>query len=80
MVRLFTDFQAVGPTGYCYILKYNGVNIAEAEGISLAKGDKIILDAGEDFEVIGSLDFIFVEYLGREAWVAYPDWSTRRDK
>lgn len=81
MQRLFTDYQAVGPGGYCFILKDdNNVDVDQAKDLTLVKGDKVILDAHEDFEVLGTLDFIFVEYLGREAWVAYPDWSTRRDK
>jgi hypothetical protein len=81
MLRLFTDFQAIGPDGYCWILRHNGADIQEkANSLNISKGDKVILDAHEDFVVIGTLDFKYVEYLGREAWVAYPDWSTRRDK
>jgi hypothetical protein len=81
MLRLHTDFQAVGPGGYCWILKYNSEAFeGQATKLRVSVGDKVVLDAHEDFEVIGMLDRKFVEYLGREAWVAYPDWSTRKDK
>jgi hypothetical protein len=81
MIRLFTDFQAVGPDGYLWILRYKDDELSkETDDLKIAIGDKVILDAHEDFEVIGTLDFRYVEFLGREAWVAYPDWSTRTSK
>jgi hypothetical protein len=81
MLRVFTDFQAVGPDGYVWILRYNDADLDKhVDDLKLAKGDRVLLDAHEDFEVSGTLDFKYVEYLGREAWVAYPDWSTRVTK
>ena len=81
MIRLYTDFQAVGPDGYLWILRHDGSDLEErADELKISKGDKVLLDAHEDFEVIGVLDFKYVIYLGREGWVAYPDWSTRTDK
>jgi hypothetical protein len=81
MIKLFTDFQAIGPDGCLWILRHNDEELGEgADKLKIARGDKVILDAHEDFEVIGTLDFKYVEFLGRDAWVAYPDWSTRTDK
>jgi hypothetical protein len=81
MLTLYTDFQATDPDGYCWILRHNDTDIQEvAAALRLSKGDKVILDAHEDFIVIGTLDFRYVDYLKREVWVAFPDWSTRSDK
>jgi hypothetical protein len=81
MLRLFTDFQAVGPGGYCWILRHGDRDLEQtAKELNFTKGERVILDAHEDFEVEGTLDFRYVEMLGRDAWVAYPDWSTRVDK
>lgn len=81
MLRLFTDFQAYDPPDEaCFILSYNRKDVQESindGSLTLNKGDRAILDAYEDFEVVGTLDFKYVKSLGREAWVAYPDWSTR---
>lgn len=81
MLRLFTDFQAVDPEGACFILNYGNTDLESCiEELGVSRGDKVILDAHEDFEVQGRLAFKFVKALNREAWVAYPDWSTRIDK
>ena len=78
MLRLFTDCQAVDPDGSCWILRHDGIDLElQASALKISKGDKVILDAHEDFEVTGTLDFKYVEYLGRDSWIAYPDWSTR---
>ena len=80
MLKLHTDFQAVDADGACFILKYDKLAVEDyADQLCLSKGDKVLLDAYEDFEVFGTLDFKFVPVLGRETWVAYPDWSTRVD-
>jgi hypothetical protein len=81
MIRLFTDFQAVSSDGCVWILRHDDVDLdKQANDLKLSKGDKVILDAHEDFEVIGRLDYKYVEILGRETWVAFPDWSTRSQK
>ena len=81
MLKLYTDFQAVDDDGACFILKHDRLDGEHcAEEVLLAKGDQVILDAHEGFEVLGTLDFKFVPVLGRQTWVAYPDWSTRRLK
>jgi hypothetical protein len=81
MLRLFTDFQAIDPDGCCWILKINEEDNREGENSAIfKKGDKVILDAYEDFELIGTLDYKYVEYLKRDAWVACPDWSTQRQR
>lgn len=81
MLRLFTDYQAVGPNGCFWILKHNNIDVnVQAKTLKLKKGDRVILDAHEDFEVTGVLDFIYVNYVEKEIWVAFPDWSTKKDK
>ena len=45
--------------------------------LGLSIGDQILLYQDEDdFEVIATLDFRFVENIGLSTWVAYPDWTT----
>ena len=81
MIRVFTDFQAVDRRGDFFILKIDREDLErQTQALGIRVGDKVILDAHEDFELIGTLDFKFVEILGRETWVAHPDWSTRKDK
>jgi len=82
MLRLFTDFQAVEPDGACWILKdHNNEDIGtQLEKLNIAIGDRVVLDAYEEFEVQAILDFRHVTALGRDSWVAYPDWSTRNEK
>ena len=81
MVRVFTDFQAIDSYGSFYILKVDHEDLErQAKTLGIKVGDKVVLDAYEDFELIGILDFRFVDILGKEAWVAHPDWSTRKDK
>jgi hypothetical protein len=81
MIRIFTDFQAIDSTGALFILRIDQEDIErQAQVLGIKVGDKVILDAHEDFELIGTLDFKFVDVLGRETWVAHPDWSTRTDK
>ena len=82
MLRVFTDFNARTPDGICWNLIYQGSELdKQADSLHLAKGDKIILFQDEDdFEVIATLDFGNVDVLGRETWVAIPDWSTLERK
>jgi hypothetical protein len=82
MLRLFTDFQAVEPDGACWILKNaNNEDISiQPEKLNITIGDRVILDAYEEFEVQAILDFKHVTALGRDSWVAYSDWSSRRAK
>jgi hypothetical protein len=81
MLRLFTDFQAVTSDGACWILRHDGKDIKEtADELNIHPGDNIILDAHEDFEVLATLEFKYVEYLSYDSWVAIPDWSTRAEK
>lgn len=85
MIRIFTDFQAVDSRGSFPVLMIeheDGYEELEhhAKILGIKVGDKVILDAHEDFELTGVLNFRFVDLLGRESWVADPDWSTRMDK
>ena len=45
--------------------------------IGLSIGDHVLLyQDHDDFEVEATLRYQFVDALGREAWIAYPDWDT----
>jgi hypothetical protein len=81
MIRVFTDFQAIDSSGALFILKVDHEDLErQAQTLGIKVGDQVILDTHEDFELMGTLDFRFVDSLRREAWIAHPDWSTRRDK
>lgn len=82
MLTLFTDFQAIDSSGCCWILRLqDGTDLQEmASALKIRKGDRCILDAHEDFIVLGTLDIKYVSFLARKAWVAHPDWLTRTDK
>jgi hypothetical protein len=78
MIKLYTDFQAIEDDGACWILKYGQSDMERhADELHLSNGDTVLLDAYEGFEVLRTLDYKFVRALGRDGWVAYPDWSTR---
>jgi hypothetical protein len=78
MIRIFTDFQAIDSDGSFFILRIDHTDLeTQAQALGIKVGDRVILDAHEDFELLGTLDFKFVDMLGRKAWVAYADWSTR---
>lgn len=77
MKRLYTDFQAV-ENGACWILRdAKGV---EGDALRLTVGERVILDAHEDFEVTGIIDHRHINLLGRSTWVAFPQWDTRTEK
>lgn len=78
MLKLYTDFNDQTNDGLCWILYYNSkVLESQVSQLNLKPGDKVILYQDEgDFEVVATLDFRWVDFLGREAWVAVPDWST----
>lgn len=78
MLRMWTDFNARTQDGVCWHLKYGNADLeSQASGLHIAKGDKIILYQDEDdFDVTAILDRRYVDVLGREVWVAVPDWST----
>ena len=81
MLRLFTDFHAVDPDGYLFILKHDGNDLENvAEKLGVARGDEVILDAHDGFELSGILEFRYVVNLDRQTWVALPDWATRTEK
>jgi hypothetical protein len=78
MPRVFTDFNARTPDGLCWLLKFNNSEIEQQiKQLGLRKGDKMLLYQDEDdFNVTATIDFRYVDALGRETWVAAPDWST----
>jgi len=78
MLKVFTDFNASTPDGVCWNLSHRGVPLeSQATDLHLVEGDKIALYQDEDdFEVIATLHFRYVDILARQTWVAIPDWST----
>jgi len=78
MIRVFTDFNARTEDGVCWNLKFQNRNLEDlANDLHLKVGDKITLYQDEDdFDVVATLDFRQVGTLGRETWVAIPDWNT----
>ena len=81
MIRVTTDFQAIDSKGSLFILRVNNEDFDnKAVSLGVKIGDKVILDAHEDFEITGTLDFRFVDPLAKKSRVADPDWSTRVDK
>ena len=78
MLKIYADFNARTNGDACFVLFYRDVALGtQIEELRLSKGDKIILYQDEDdFEVTATLDIRYVDVLGRETWVAVPDWST----
>ena len=78
MLKVFTDFNAASRDDVCWLPKYRGSDLADQAGaLEIKRGDQVILYQDEDdFEVLASLDFRYVDALARETWIAVPDWST----
>jgi hypothetical protein len=78
MLKIFTDFNARTPDGLCWILVHDNVDQnTQVHELSLVVGDRILLYQDEDdFEVAATLDFKYIDIIGREGWVAIPDWAT----
>jgi hypothetical protein len=78
MIRVYTDFNARDRDGSCWILMFDGQDLApQVERLGLTKGDRITLyQDDDDFQVAATLDFRTVESLGQKTWVALPDMST----
>ena len=78
MLRVFTDFNATTNDDLCWLLIFREKHLAEQiDQLKLRRGERIILfQDDDDFEVVATLDVRFVEILGRETWVAIPDWGT----
>jgi hypothetical protein len=78
MIKVYADFNDRTPDGGYWILQHEGTDIeAKATGLGLSRGDRVLLyQDADDFEVTASLDFKFVDPIGRATWVAFPDWST----
>lgn len=81
MLRVYSDFNARTPDDACWLLLYKAVPLAgQIQVLGLTAGSTVILFQDEDdFEVLATLDRRYVDILGREAWVAIPDWSTKKD-
>lgn len=77
-LKVYADFNAGTIDDAYFILWHRHRRLEDQIGeLQLSKGDKVILYQDEDdFEVIATLDFRYVDVLSGEAWVAVPDWST----
>ena len=78
MLRVYADFSDRDRDGACWLLNYQSVDLADqVAALEIKRGDKVTLYQDEDdFEVVATLDFRYVDVLARETWVAVPDWST----
>ena len=78
MIRIYADFNDKTADGGYWILQSDNAPIEETVAeIGLVSGDHVLLyQDHDDFEVEAALQYKFVDALGREAWIAYPDWDT----
>ena len=77
MLKIFTDFNARTQDDVCWLLRYEGADLAnQAAALALQEGDKVILYQDEDdFEVSATSSYRYVDALGDETWIAIPDWT-----
>jgi len=78
VIRIYADFNDKTADGGYWILQADNLPIEEKiTEIGLTIGDHVLLHQDhDDFEVEATLHYQFVDALGREAWIAYPDWDT----
>ena len=78
MIRIYADFNDKTADGEYWILQFDDVPIEEKIiGMGLSNGDHVLLYQDDDnFKVEATLDYGFLDVIGRDGWVAYPDWST----
>jgi len=78
MLRIFTDFNAMTNEDLCWLLKFREHDLAQQiDELKLRTGDRVVLvQDKDDFEVVATLDFRYVDILGRDVWVAIPNWET----
>jgi len=78
MIRIYADFNDKTADGGYWILQFDDMPIEEKiTEMGLSSDVHVLLyQDGDDFEVEATLDYRFVDVIGREGWVAYPDWST----
>jgi hypothetical protein len=78
MIRIYADFNDKTADGGYWILQFDDMPIEEKiTEMGLSSGDHVLLyQDNDDFEVEATLHYNFVDVIGHEGWVAYPDWST----
>ena len=77
MLRLNTDFNEMTENDEAWLLFLDKEKITKMSSPPVSRGEKVILYPDEeDFEVTAVMDFRFVSIIGRESWVAIPEWST----
>jgi hypothetical protein len=78
MIRIYADFNDKTADGGYWILQLDDMPIeTKISEMGLSSGDHVLLyQDDDDFEVKATLDYKFVDVIGCEGWVAYPDWST----
>ena len=78
MIRLYTDFNETSGDGKSWLFFHNRDRIDSlGSQLGLRAGDRVALFF-EDIEVDALVGHGFIDMLGRDAWFAIPDWSTRR--
>ena len=78
VIRIYADFNDETADGGYWILQTDNAPIEEKiTEIGLSRDDHVLLYQDEDdFEVEATLQYKYVDAIGREGWVAYPDWDT----
>ena len=78
MLKISADFNNRDHNGACFALRYGNNDLdKQAHALNLVEGDRVVIYQEEDdFEVEAILKYEDVQYLGKPAWVAHPDWST----
>ena len=75
MLRVWCDFNSRTPDGLLPVLYYNDQALqTQIATLGIIKGMQVCLYQHEDdFDVIATLDFRYVDLLKREDWIAVPD-------
>ena len=78
MIGVYADFNDHTADGGYWILQFDNEPIeTKITEVGLSSGDQVLLyQDDDDFEVEATLHYKFVGAIGREGWIAYPNWST----
>jgi hypothetical protein len=78
VIRIYADFNGQTADGGYWILQSDDTPIEEKiTEIGLSSGDHVLpYQDDDDFEVEATLYYRFVDAIGREGWVACPNWNT----
>ena len=81
MLKIYADFNDETVNGEYWILYLYDEKLKDKledkmKELNISEGDKVILTQDNDFEVIATLQYRYVDVIRRIALVAIPDWST----